>query len=56
MHDRKNHIDLLRNIEQGVRFFCRIAGSEAQCVDVIFPVVHGPNGEDGTIQGLLELV
>lgn len=27
----------------------------AQEVDVIFPVVHGPNGEDGTIQGLLEL-
>lgn len=26
-----------------------------QQVDVIFPVVHGPNGEDGTIQGLLEL-
>jgi D-alanine-D-alanine ligase len=24
-------------------------------VDVVFPVVHGPNGEDGTIQGLLEL-
>lgn len=24
-------------------------------VDVIFPVIHGPNGEDGTIQGLLEL-
>jgi len=24
-------------------------------VDVIFPVVHGPFGEDGTIQGLLEL-
>ncbi|MGM0713119.1 D-alanine--D-alanine ligase [Brevibacillus parabrevis] len=28
----------------------------AEQVDVIFPVVHGPNGEDGTIQGLLELV
>lgn len=26
-----------------------------QQVDVFFPVVHGPNGEDGTIQGLLEL-
>lgn len=26
-----------------------------QQVDVIFPVVHGPNGEDGTIQGMLEL-
>jgi len=24
-------------------------------VDVIFPVLHGPGGEDGTIQGLLEL-
>lgn len=24
-------------------------------VDVVFPVLHGPNGEDGTIQGLLRL-
>jgi len=24
-------------------------------VDVIFPVLHGPMGEDGTVQGLLEL-
>src|SRR5207237_381913 len=24
-------------------------------VDVVFPVLHGPNGEDGTVQGLLEL-
>ncbi|MCL5257198.1 MAG: D-alanine--D-alanine ligase [Chloroflexi bacterium] len=24
-------------------------------IDVMFPVLHGPNGEDGTIQGLLEL-
>jgi D-alanine-D-alanine ligase len=24
-------------------------------VDVIFPVFHGPNGEDGTVQGLCEL-
>jgi len=27
----------------------------AQPVDVIFPILHGPFGEDGTIQGLLEL-
>lgn len=26
-----------------------------QPLDVIFPVLHGPNGEDGTIQGLLKL-
>ena len=25
-------------------------------LDVIFPVLHGPYGEDGTIQGLLELI
>ena len=25
-------------------------------VDVVFPVLHGPYGEDGTIQGLLKLV
>lgn len=27
-----------------------------QTVDVIFPVIHGPNGEDGTLQGFLELI
>jgi D-alanine-D-alanine ligase len=27
----------------------------ASVVDVIFPVLHGPYGEDGTVQGLLEL-
>ncbi|MFC4322054.1 D-alanine--D-alanine ligase [Litchfieldia salsa] len=25
-------------------------------IDVIFPLLHGPNGEDGTVQGLLELM
>jgi D-alanine-D-alanine ligase len=29
-------------------------GSEE--LDVIFPLLHGPNGEDGTVQGLLELL
>ena len=24
-------------------------------LDVVFPVLHGPNGEDGSVQGLLEL-
>jgi len=27
-----------------------------QEIDVVFPVLHGPFGEDGTIQGLLEMV
>ncbi|MCL7748866.1 D-alanine--D-alanine ligase [Halalkalibacter alkaliphilus] len=25
-------------------------------IDVVFPLLHGPNGEDGTVQGLLELM
>ena len=28
---------------------------EASAYDVVFPVLHGPFGEDGTVQGLLEL-
>lgn len=30
-------------------------GPAGDPVDVVFPMVHGPNGEDGTLQGLLEL-
>jgi len=29
---------------------------EMEPVDVIFPVLHGPYGEDGTVQGLLKLM
>ncbi|MDR4944992.1 D-alanine--D-alanine ligase [Neobacillus cucumis] len=29
---------------------------ESAPLDVIFPLLHGPNGEDGTVQGLLELL
>jgi D-alanine-D-alanine ligase len=31
------------------------AGDILAAVDVVFPVLHGPYGEDGTVQGLLEL-
>jgi D-alanine-D-alanine ligase len=27
-----------------------------EALDVIFPVLHGPNGEDGTVQGFLKLM
>ncbi|WP_195576062.1 D-alanine--D-alanine ligase [Paenibacillus sp. 1001270B_150601_E10] len=29
--------------------------SHIDCIDVMFPLVHGTNGEDGTIQGLFEM-
>ncbi|MBI4533457.1 MAG: D-alanine--D-alanine ligase [Candidatus Melainabacteria bacterium] len=31
------------------------AHEDSQPIDVVFPVLHGPYGEDGTIQGLLKL-
>lgn len=32
-----------------------VGAAERRGVDVVFPVLHGPMGEDGTVQGLLEL-
>jgi D-alanine-D-alanine ligase len=32
-----------------------LSASVAQALDVMFPVLHGPLGEDGTVQGMLEL-
>src|SRR5436305_14508621 len=32
-----------------------ISNRESLAVDVVLPLLHGPYGEDGTVQGLLEL-
>ena len=40
--------------EPGVRELVSDDG-ERRPIDVVFPVLHGPLGEDGTVQGLLEL-
>lgn len=40
--------------EAGARTLVRDGGA-AEPIDVVFPLLHGPFGEDGTIQGLLEL-
>ena len=39
----------------GVARTAGLPGEVLASVDVVFPVLHGPYGEDGTIQGLLEL-
>ncbi len=42
--------------EDAARSLAAAGASEAQLdVDVVFPVLHGTYGEDGTVQGLLEL-
>ena len=35
--------------------FIETCGELLKDIDVVFPVLHGPFGEDGTIQGMLEL-
>jgi D-alanine-D-alanine ligase len=40
---------------QGERLPDRAVAAALSDVEVVFPVLHGPLGEDGTVQGLLEL-
>ena len=51
--------NLVREPNQAPRSPERLPGREVAAtlsdVDVVFPVLHGPFGEDGTVQGLLEL-
>jgi D-alanine-D-alanine ligase len=42
-------------IESGERLPGKEIAATLSDVDVVFPVLHGPFGEDGTVQGLLEL-
>lgn len=34
----------------------KLATGETVKIDIAFPVLHGPNGEDGSVQGLLQLM
>ncbi|HWP99947.1 MAG TPA: D-alanine--D-alanine ligase family protein [Vicinamibacterales bacterium] len=56
-HGREAHL-LPRPGEETLVALDREAGAEVAAalhLDVVFPVLHGPYGEDGTVQGLLEL-
>ena len=57
VRDRGEHIQLVLGAQTGeLRYVSGVhAGRTYAHVDVIFPVLHGQNGEDGTIQGLFEL-
>ncbi|MCS6960588.1 MAG: D-alanine--D-alanine ligase family protein [Pseudanabaenaceae cyanobacterium SKYGB_i_bin29] len=46
----EDNFTLLSSLDQ----FC--LPEEIKAVDIWFPVLHGPNGEDGTVQGLLTLM
>jgi D-alanine-D-alanine ligase len=43
-------------IEVSITSLGLLAGGKQLAIDVAFPVLHGPYGEDGTIQGLFEMI
>jgi D-alanine--D-alanine ligase len=45
-----------RDLADIVRAGEPVADLRALAPDIVFPVLHGPHGEDGTIQGLLEIL
>lgn len=47
----ENRLSLLPG--EGKTAIRRVNGGEMPPIDVIFPITHGPNGEDGSLQGLL---
>lgn len=42
--------------KQHIKLFDLNTQNKAKRIDVVFPVLHGPFGEDGTVQGLLKLM
>lgn len=53
--DRGAELALTADPQRAGQMVALEAGRVLAAVDVVFPVLHGPYGEDGTIQGLLEL-
>jgi D-alanine-D-alanine ligase len=53
--NQPEHLILPDPRKQGLVNINTLATPDTQHIDVVFPVMHGTFGEDGTIQGLLEL-
>ncbi|KIX91376.1 D-alanine--D-alanine ligase [Staphylococcus microti] len=56
--DEVTDIDALRleEVEEGQISEMLTTSSQGGRYDAVFPLLHGPNGEDGTIQGLFEVL
>tara|TARA_Y100001970_G_scaffold289662_1_gene420766 strand:- start:3645 stop:4694 length:1050 start_codon:yes stop_codon:yes gene_type:complete len=50
-HDNNKNLSFNNNNNQSFE----VLSSQIKEIDIWFPITHGPNGEDGTIQGLLKL-
>lgn len=51
-----NNSDSVALVPQGDRAISNLSNPDSKMsIDVVFPILHGPFGEDGTVQGLLKL-
>ena len=56
LEDKENLEPAVISTDRSHHGIIRLAnGAEIEKIDVVFPVLHGKNGEDGTMQGLLEI-
>ena len=55
LHSSDDHVVFVSK-DKGQELVNLSNGAAIEPLDVIFPILHGPNGEDGTVQGLLKLV
>ncbi len=56
LEDKENLEPAVISTDRAHHGIIRLAnGAEIEKIDVVFPVLHGKNGEDGTMQGLLEI-
>jgi D-alanine-D-alanine ligase len=53
LNQSSDHIALIPQNRGKISNLTKVGSDES--VDVIFPILHGPFGEDGTVQGLLKL-
>ncbi len=56
-HEHPDNVPCLISPDRATKGLIKFDGTNiiVEKIDVVFPVLHGKNGEDGTLQGLLEL-
>lgn len=56
-HEHPDNVPCFISPDKATKGLVKLDGTEivVEKIDVVFPVLHGKNGEDGTLQGLLEM-
>lgn len=55
LEDKENLESAVISCDRSHHGIIHTGSGETEYIDIVFPVLHGKNGEDGTIQGLLEI-